>query len=343
MNLSKFPLLAVSLISLVFLNVDLDYLSCNLFSLRVVDTLLLEVRSEDFLDADLDSLLEICPGRYYHAARIGHELGKINTRKRYLIEGSQQSDRPFVLVELGWLYFEDGHYQQAKEVWSKAGTSARYLISIGPDLERRGELDKARRLYQIALELEPDDRGTHRVLGNLLLNQAKTEGELWQVIRHLEASLGDDLNSFWTYISLARAYEKLELLGRSLDYYKIALAARSGDDRARLNIGRLLVITGASPESIPYLKATIANDPQSPTALYWLGRALISTEAYEEGMSVYEQALRLRPEQDIWRAELAYIYLTQLRIDEGCRHLREIENTRLLESAVDESLLRQCQ
>lgn len=132
----------------------------------------------------------------------------------------------FALVRMGL-----GDYRAAIEGFSRAMEHApEGYVNRGLCYERIGDLENARRDYERALELDPDDVAALVDLGTLEL----AAGNLDEAEKHLSHAAGIDPTVNWQLsdVSLARG----DIIAtRAL----LSIAADNGEDRARVALSEL--------------------------------------------------------------------------------------------------------
>jgi tetratricopeptide (TPR) repeat protein len=148
-----------------------------------------------------------------------------------------------------------------EDVVRRTPGSARGHYNLGNTHRNLGELDKAIREYQIALELVPNLVEAHNNLGMVYYNQGRLE---------------DAIKSYRTALQLNPKY-----LTTSRLIFNLALAYA---DQGRLE------------EAIREFQAVLRLEPNHVKAHYNLGRTYVKAGRLEEAKKHYEQALQIKPD-----------------------------------------------
>ncbi len=153
------------------------------------------------------------------------------------------------------------------------------LDVVGSAASAAGDNERARRLFERAIALAPNDGSAHRHLGDFhakLGNQAEARREFEQAV-----ALAPDDSVNWTHLIL------------------------------------LLNQAGDQPAVEKVLADGLVRCPQSPALHLERGRRLAAAGKFDEAVAEFEESLRLRPEEARPCVEIAMIRLRQRRLDDA--------------------------
>ncbi len=148
-----------------------------------------------------------------------------------------------------------------------------------------GDYERAEQACRKSLTINPDDPGTHNILGEIL----RTKG------LHKEAGL-----------HFAKAVE------RSPDF-----------PRAQANLGWALAQQGKLQEAIAHYREAVRIEPQYAKAFHNLGTLLVSVGKIKEGAEQLAESVRLRPDNPVTHYNLAQALYKLGRIEEAIAHHAE--------------------
>lgn len=133
-------------------------------------------------------------------------------------------DNNQILVELGWLYYRKGDYQESIKTLTKAiavnrlNPQAHY--NLGLAYQEAKLLGKAEQEYQKTLELDPESQFAYFSLGKLYFIQENWDG----AIDFLKLAVKKDPASADNYYWLGQAYQKKGYKAEALAAYQKVLA-----------------------------------------------------------------------------------------------------------------------
>jgi len=219
------------------------------------------------------------------------------------------------------------HCREAR-AWAwrpKRGPEASDLVGHAKSLHRRGELTKARKLYERALDLKPDDPEALHYLGLLHHQQGKGAAAVDLMYRAVAAR--PDSPEFHCNLGMvlgraARLQEALEILERALelkaDYpealdnrglvlerlgklddamadWQRAIALRPEFPAALTHLGKALVLKERPQEALEHLRKAVALDSRSPEVHNHLGCALRATGEMDGAVAAFRTATQVEP------------------------------------------------
>lgn len=158
-------------------------------------------------------------------------------------------------------------------------------------LHRAGDLVAAERGYRQHLGDRPADPEAAHHLALLLLQTARPR----QAQDMLTAVLAAQPQRFDSAVALALACRQLGDLERGIAAARQALALRRDDPAAQALLGSLLVMAGDFEQGAQHLQRALAIEPDHPDAAHYLGIARHRQQRWQEALSAYREAARLRP------------------------------------------------
>jgi tetratricopeptide (TPR) repeat protein len=182
-------------------------------------------------------------------------------------------------IERGNELFQAGKYAEARAAYESAmatiaaGDKPGVLRGIAQTYRFEEKNDKALEVFRQALELDPDDVATLKLVVNVLL----AEG------RNAEAE---------PYLARLPAEEKL-------------------DAASRLNMGIELYNGGDLDGALQHFDQAIADFPEDPDGYYYRGLCLLGKEQNADAAAAFTKYLELAPDSE--RAEEAQQFLDYLR------------------------------
>jgi tetratricopeptide (TPR) repeat protein len=133
---------------------------------------------------------------------------------------------------------------------------------------------------------------------------------------------------------LGYAYLQNRDFAHAQDYFQEAAAADSKDPRVHYYSALLLNQEGglsSDPDKIRFMKkelqASIALDPSFADAYALLAFAQSSSGEHEQALASLKKAVELNPRNDAYQFNLAMMYLSDQKIDEGIALLTTLENS----------------
>lgn len=187
----------------------------------------------------------------------------------------------FAMTEAALLFAELGLYQQAATLlWAACYDGvepeqrdplalywlAYFLDRAGKEEAAAKALDTAGRLrrdlvfasraeaipmLRFAIAARPDDAQAHYQLGNLLANFGRVEEAVEHWKRATELDAGNSIA--WRNLGLAAAAGEGDL-SKAVEYYRLAIAARPGDQTLYRDLAEILTAAGNRPEAIRLLE-----------------------------------------------------------------------------------------
>lgn len=207
-------------------------------------------------------------------------LGRIATRIRRDLGESllsiRRSNRPLPLVTTS-SFQALTKYAQGNELW------------------RKGQYREAVKLFQSALEYDPDFAMAHAALGNAYLSHVFSEPALGkeqydQALRHMDRLTDRER----LYIQTARE-NGLDHLEEAVRIYRIYLSAYPDDWGTRYSLGTLLMRHGQLMGAVEQLKETVRLAPNDASSRINLATSYRQLGQSNEALGAYAKAFELEP------------------------------------------------
>jgi Flp pilus assembly protein TadD len=185
---------------------------------------------------------------------------------------------------------------QAVRVFEKAlqidPDSADGHNDLGIALWQVGKRQEAIREYEQALELRPDRADTHLALGMVLTTLGRPE----EAIRHCEEALRINPDDAETHFDLGTILAQVGRMPEAMWQWEQTLRIKPNDAEAHYNLGLALAQAGRVSEAIPHWEQTLKLKPDHINAHMNLGNALEGQGRVPDAIAHYEQVLKLRPD-----------------------------------------------
>ena len=221
------------------------------------------------------------------------------------------------------------------------------------DAHRGGNLDKAERLYRLALKRDPRDAIAHNDLGVLIMQRGQTEpaekliraacelkpdyaeahanlgtllgqkGETDAAIAAFEQAVAAKPGYADAHCNLAFALEKKGNTDAALAAFERAVAIRPDYAEAQFGRANALKDKGRGPEAIAGYRAAIALKPSFAAAHARLGFALSREGEIEEAIAAYRRAIEERLQSPEVHSNLALTLLEKDETDAAIAEFRQ--------------------
>lgn len=253
-------------------------------------------------------------GRYLNSGAPGNH-DDLDRAERILIgelaaaTASDQQDDVFVaslngeLAEVLVLLGRPDHAHQKFKLASKFDPEiAYYRVRRGQLYADAGDLKRALRCYEQAMELEPDYPDLRVLQADALVKLHDSLGARAVLDEALAAKPDDESARFkryqvlWEAERIAESVRDLELLAESPD----VLAGR----------GEALRLRGQYDEALALLNRVLADDPQHPSALTTTGTVRLAQGDLDGARSALEQAVAANPGESYAQGRLADLDFT---------------------------------
>jgi tetratricopeptide (TPR) repeat protein len=213
-------------------------------------------------------------------------------------------------------------YRTALGLWqdtvAKAPDNARAHNNLGNTLDDAGQQEAAGREYTRALELEPSYALAHYNLAGILVRRNRLE----EAVTHYRESLRLEPGSADTHNNLGNVFVLQARWTEAQAEFAAALRINPDDPVAHCNLGNILVTLGRSAEAVPHFEAALRVLPDQ-TFHYNLANALAATGRTAEAITQYQTVVQLAPGRADAHCRLGVLLAGSGRRDAGLAELRE--------------------
>jgi tetratricopeptide (TPR) repeat protein len=170
--------------------------------------------------------------------------------------------------------------------------STKKYMKEGASLLLDKKYEEAEKVYQQAIELQPNHPWINCNLGRSLLNQGKVE----IAIPYLQKAIELDSNMAEAYYNLGNAFTKQNRFEEAENAYRKATELEPDRFLYHHQLGDAFFLQSKHEEAVsPYGKAIELNSEYA-WSYHNLGRALSELERWSEAIAVYDQFLKLQPD-----------------------------------------------
>jgi tetratricopeptide (TPR) repeat protein len=197
-------------------------------------------------------------------------------------------------------------YRQVLD-FEPANSSALHLLGVA--LHQQGDNDTAFELISKALAIDPNYAEAHCNLGHVLQAQGRLEDALasFNAAVVLTPSLAESHNN------LANIQKELGQLDAAIESYRMTIALRPDFAEAYTNYGSALQEMGRLEDALKCYQQTLAMRPDFADAHNKIGGVLRELGRIDEAIDSYGRALALAPEDANAQANLAGLYISDLK------------------------------
>ena len=165
-------------------------------------------------------------------------------------------------------------------------------IDAGLRAHHEGNIDAARKAYERALALAPDDANAQQLLGVALLQL----GEPRQAVVHLERAARKLKNNAGVQGNLAQAYFSVGLYEKSHDAFRRAMRLDPAATQYQLGSANSLALQGRLGEAESLLRRMSERYPTDPYVWFNLGNTLRDQRKAEPALAAYRHAISFAPD-----------------------------------------------
>jgi tetratricopeptide (TPR) repeat protein len=237
--------------------------------------------------------------------------------------------------QIGWIYNDQGQYEQAVEPLRQAAAlqdTAEVHEELGFAYYKLKRSQEGIAEYQSAVRLNAESGTAYLGLGDIYFYQTKQYPQALEAYRQGVRFKDDNSTAFY---NLAWSYNEVNRYGEAADAAKRAIALKSDYAEAYVELGFANRKLGAaqknSPQGRSLFNEAISNyreairlRPGYGIAYTGLGDVyFIDLRQYQEATVPYEQAIRISPNNVRVRYNLGFSYNDLSRFEEATTHLRE--------------------
>jgi tetratricopeptide (TPR) repeat protein len=158
-----------------------------------------------------------------------------------------------------------------------------------------GRPDAAARELRKAIELDPSDPLTRRMLADVLAAQGDLEGAVEQLVA---ATAGTELRRderATVEVGLGRLYERLGRFEDAERVYRAAVERLPERTDARSGLARALLLSGRAEPAIDAFNELLEVDSEDAAAHFWRAMTLLRLRRWSEARDGFEAGLAVRP------------------------------------------------
>jgi tetratricopeptide (TPR) repeat protein len=226
-----------------------------------------------------------------------------------------------------WLGRETGRFREAEDPWLDGLQDWCYdfarLCVLGSIESQTGHRDRARSLFERAIQVKPADPAGYELLGSMDLragDAAKARDTLERALLRLKPSKP----TVMLYIDLAHAYRVLKQPAEAVRVARQGLEQLGDQFELYDALGVALGDLGQHEEAIEALRAAVARNPGDANSNYNLAVALLRVRRLDEAMIALQRSLALRPTFPETLALLAQIEMDSGRWESAGRYLHPL-------------------
>ena len=150
----------------------------------------------------------------------------------------------------------------------------------------------SRSLWQYTLTVDPDHYVARNNMGNILMNDGRTDDAMAYFKKALQ--LNPDL--WLAHINLGTAYTRLGQVEKAIFHYTESIRIHPHADEAYFNLGNIFADRNRLDQSIAYYSMALDIDPKNASIHNNLGIACMRKGQIQKAFAHFKQALLIRPD-----------------------------------------------
>ncbi len=147
-------------------------------------------------------------------------------------------------------------------------------------------------LFHHTLSIAPDLTYAHMNLGQILLDEGKTDEARKRFQRVIELSPGDAE----AYTNIGNAFLREKRFEESAEYYRKALSLRPEEPKMMNNLAVALQETGRREEALTFFQKALSKKPDDAMFLINTGILFLESEKYEVALEYFKRASESNPD-----------------------------------------------
>ncbi len=187
------------------------------------------------------------------------------------------------------------------------------LMTLAGTLRDANQLDAAIDAYEDLVEMAPEMAMAHYNLGNALVS----DGQFDEAAIAFEDAIEHDPSHVPSYINLAGALHANDRAEEALIASEKALDLLPSSRSAMINRGNALKTLVRFDEAEQQYRDVIASDEKDAVAHDLLGTVLQGQARIDEAIVEYRRAIELRPQETLFKGDLAIALLANGSLSEG--------------------------
>jgi Tfp pilus assembly protein PilF len=192
-------------------------------------------------------------------------------------------------------------------------------LNVGLEEHRRGQLERASRVYEAALAENPNNPDALHLVGLVALQRGDAEKAVRLMARATTLKPTDPT----ILANLAEAYKAVGQTDRAVECCRAALGLQPNYPEAHFNLGLLLNRMGETDRAIEHFREAVRLKPEFAAAHNSLGNALRAKGDKAAAFQHFERAVWLDPALAEGRCNLGRMLAEQGMPKEGLVHCRE--------------------
>ena len=265
------------------------------------DWVIEQLRHYEIRDANahLASELEMCKGLNYLKFKQYHEA--IDCLKSFAKKDKVLQAR--AATNLSYLYFLEGDFDSGEKYAELSVEADRYnckaLINKGNFMYVRGEWEKAKQLYESAINVEAD---SVEAIYNLAL--ANKQLGLYEEALRIFKRLQSIIDTVEVLYQIADLYD---ILGNPMaaDAFKWLIGRVPTDPNVLARLGLLNAKEGDETQAFQYYLDAYRYYQVNMDVISWLGAYFVKNEVYDKAMQFFERAAQIQPREVKWQLMVA--------------------------------------
>jgi tetratricopeptide (TPR) repeat protein len=211
------------------------------------------------------------------------------------------------VAEIGQQKYNDAQ-QDAVQAMQKAPQSPAPYVQIGNIHRAQKQYAEAEKDYQQALEKDPSS--SEGLSG--LMNSYVAEKQYDKAIAAANAQIGKSPtnSSFYDLLGTALFDGRKDLPGAETALRKAVELDKNNTD-ALEKLGKVQIQEGAGDQALALYLQSIKDNPQEVRFYILAGELYESRQNWDQAKNMYQQALRVQPDQPLASNNLAYVMLSQ--------------------------------
>lgn len=183
------------------------------------------------------------------------------------------------------------------------------LLAKGYMAEKVGKFNVARTAYERVIEIEPDSFDANFRLATVLQTQDEREKAKTLFEKALQLETSDPSRYPVIYSNLGEIYYRNGAIDKAVESLRKAIELDPGFVAAYLSLGAALTQQGRASEAIEHCAKALELDPNSDTAHYNWGVALLKLGMPDEAVVHFERATQLNPDLAVAYYQIGTYYL----------------------------------
>jgi tetratricopeptide (TPR) repeat protein len=210
----------------------------------------------------------------------------------------------------GSLLLQTGLVDEAiKELETAVALKADSAIyaNLGMAMSTKGDVDKATKYFNRAIQIDPANAEAHYNLGNTFLAQDL----LVKAVGEYEMAIKAKPNYAGAYGNLGVAFAQMGQTDRAIEGFRRAVELDPNNIEAHFNLAMAIAGKGLIDEAVEHMRKVIEFVPQNATAHCRLAEMLLLQGKVEQATAEYEQVLKIDPADENAKVGLEKIRAAQ--------------------------------